>query len=62
MELPLSILCGNTLEEWVNLAQNNLPGIIGDEQEWYPLWRQNLVPRRLLEIQPPPGQRHPVLT
>jgi hypothetical protein len=37
MELPLSILWGNTLEEWVNLAQNNFPGILGDEREWYQL-------------------------
>jgi hypothetical protein len=29
MGLPLSILWGNTHEEWVNLAQNNFPRIIG---------------------------------
>ena len=34
MGLPLSILWGNTLEEWVNLAQNVFPRIIGGEQEW----------------------------
>jgi hypothetical protein len=37
MGLPLSILWGNTLEEWVILADNNLPGIVGEEWEWYPL-------------------------
>ena len=62
MELPLSILWGNTLEEWVNLAQNDFPGIISDEGEWYPLWRQNSVPRRLLEFQSTPPQGHPALT
>jgi len=51
MGLPLSILWGNTVEEWVNLAQNNIPGISGDEREWYPLRRHNSAPRRQLEIQ-----------
>ena len=31
MGLPLSILWGNTLEEWVILADNNFPGIVGEE-------------------------------
>ena len=62
MGLPLSILWGNTLEEWVDLAQNNFPGIIGDEREWYPLQRQNSVPRRLLGIQSTPPQGYPALT
>ena len=55
--LPLSILWGNTLAEWVNMVQNDFPGIIGEEWEWYPLLRHNAVPRRLIEIQktPPPG-------
>jgi len=48
--LPLSILWENTLQEWVILAQNNFPGIVGDEQEWYPLQRLNSVPCHLLEI------------
>ena len=61
MGLPLSILCGNTLEEWVNLAQNVFPGTIVDEREWYPLRRQNSVPCRLLEIQSTPPQGHPAL-
>jgi hypothetical protein len=51
MGLPLSILWGNTLEEWVILAHNNFPGIIGEEREWYPVQRLNSVPRCLLEIQ-----------
>ena len=62
MVLPLSILCRNTFEEWVNLAENNFPGIIGDEREWYPLRRQNSVPRRLIEIQSTLLQGHPALT
>jgi hypothetical protein len=62
MGLPRSILWGNTLEEWVNLAQNDFPGKISDEQEWYPLRRQNSVPSSLLEIQSTPPQGHPALT
>jgi len=38
---PLSILCGNTLEEWVNMAQNDCHGIIDEEWEYYPLQRLN---------------------
>jgi hypothetical protein len=37
MELPPSILWGNTLDEWVILADNNFPGIVGEEREWNPL-------------------------
>jgi len=37
MGLPLSILWGNTLEEWVILAHNDFPGIVGEERVWYPL-------------------------
>ena len=56
MGLPLSILWGNTLEEWMILAQNDFPGIVGKEWEWYPLLGLNSVPCRLLQIQstPPP--------
>jgi len=63
MGLPLSILWGNTLEEWVILAHNIFPGIVGEEQEWYLLQRLNSVPRHLLEIQttPPHGDRAPTL-
>jgi hypothetical protein len=45
MGLPLSILWWNTLEEWVILAHNNFPAIVGDEREWYPCQRLNSVPR-----------------
>jgi len=31
MGLPLSILWGNTLEEWVILAHNDFHGIVGEE-------------------------------
>jgi hypothetical protein len=61
MGLPLSIVRGNTLEEWVILARNDFPGIIGEEREWYPLQRLNSVPRRLLEIQTTPPHGHPAL-
>jgi len=57
MGLPLSILWGNTLEEWVILANNDFPGIVSEDWEWNPLQRLNSVPRHLLEIQstPPHG-------
>jgi len=37
MRLPLSILWKNTVAEWVILAHNDLPGIVSEEWEWYPL-------------------------
>jgi hypothetical protein len=58
---PLSILWGNTLEECVILADNDFPGIVGEEWEWYPLQRWNSVPHRLLEIETTPPHRHPAL-
>ena len=61
MGLPLSILWGNTLEEWVILACNDFPGIVGEEREWYPLRRLNSVPCCLLEIQTTPPHGHPAL-
>jgi len=61
MGLPLSILCGNTLEEGWILAHNNFPGIVGEEREWYSLQRLNSVPCRLLEIQSTPPHRDPAL-
>jgi SNF2 family DNA or RNA helicase len=61
MGLPLSIFWGNTLEEWVSLADNDVPSIVGEEQEWYPLQRLNSVTRHLLEIQTTPPHGHPEL-
>jgi len=61
MRLLLSILWGNTIEEWVILAHNDFPSIVGDEQECYPLQRLNSAPRRLLEIQTTPPHGHPPL-
>jgi hypothetical protein len=57
MGLPLSILWGNTLQEWVIWGHNVFPGIVGKEREWYLLQRLNFVPHRLLVIQttPPHG-------
>jgi len=57
--LPLSIWWGDTLEEWVILAHNNFPGIVGEGREWYLLQKLNLVPCRVLEIQSTPPNRHP---
>jgi hypothetical protein len=61
MGWPLSILWGNTLEEWVILAHNDFPGIVGGEWEWYPLQRLNSVPHRPLEIQTTPPHGDPAL-
>jgi hypothetical protein len=61
MGLPLSIIWGNTLEEYLILAHNDFPGIVGEEQEWYLLERFNSVPRHLLEIQTTPPHGHPAL-
>jgi hypothetical protein len=61
MGLPLSILWGNALEEWVILAHNDFPGIVGEEREWYLLQRLNSVPCGLLEIQTTTPHRHPAL-
>jgi len=61
MGLPLSILWGNTIEEWVILVQINFPGIVGEEREWYPFQRFNCAPHCLLEIQPTPPHRYPKL-
>jgi len=59
--LPLSILWGNTVEEWVTLAHNDFPGNVGEERERYPLQRLNLLPCHLLEIQTTPPHGHPAL-
>jgi hypothetical protein len=59
--LPLSILWGKTMEEWVILAHNDCPAIVSEERMWYQLQRLNSVPRRLLEMQSPPPHGHPAL-
>jgi hypothetical protein len=61
MGLPLSIIGGDTVEEWVMLAQNDFPGIDGEAREWYPLQTLNSGLHRMLEIQPTPPHRHPTL-
>jgi len=61
MGLPLSIVWGNTLAEWVDMVQNEYPGMIGEQRDWYPLQRYNSVPHRPTEIQESPPQRHPEL-
>jgi len=49
------------MEEWVILAHNDFPGIVGEEREWYLLQRLNSVPRHLLEIQTTPSHGDPAL-
>ena len=62
MGLLLSILWGNTIGEWVHLAQNDFPAIIGDEQQLHLLRGHNSVHHRLSEIQSTPPQGHAVQT
>jgi len=58
MGLPLSIVWGNTLEEWVILVQNDFPGSVSEEREGYPLMQLSSVPRRLLAIHSTPPHGH----
>jgi len=44
------------------MVQNDFPGMIGEEREWYPLRRHNSVPCRHMAIQTTPLQGHPVLS
>jgi hypothetical protein len=44
------------------MVQNDFRGIIGEEREWYPLWRPNSVPRCLIEIEKTTPQGLPALT
>ena len=60
--LPQSILWGNTLQEWVNMALNNYPGIISEEWEWYLSQWHNSVPSHPIDIQTTPPYGHSVLT
>jgi len=62
MGLPRPILWENTLQEWVNLTQNNFPQNICEEHELYPLRRHISVPHSLSEIQSTPPEGHPALT
>jgi len=62
MGLLLSMLWGNTLDEWVNMAQNEYPSIIGEAHVWYPLQRLYLVPCCISEIRTTPAVRHPAFT
>jgi hypothetical protein len=59
--LLLSTLWGNTLAEWVIIVQNDFPGIIGKERDWYPHQRLNCVPHHLLEIKTTLPHGHPSL-
>jgi len=58
MVLLLSVLWGNTVEEYVNMARNNVPGIIGEDWEWHPLRIQHSGPHHHIEIQTTPPQGH----
>jgi len=61
MWLPLCISWGNTLDEWVIVADDDFPSIVSEEQEWYPLQRLNSVPCRLSGIQTTSPHGHPAL-
>jgi len=61
MGLPLSIIWGNTLEEWVILTHDDFPGIVDEEWGLYPFQRLNSVSCSLFEIQSTPPNGHPSL-
>jgi len=61
MGLLLFIVWGITIDEWVNIAQNNIPRIIGEERKWYLLRRHHSVPCCFMQIQKTTHQGHPVL-
>ena len=44
LRLPVSMLWGNMLEEWVNMAQKDYRRIISEQWESYPLQQLNSVP------------------
>jgi len=62
MGLQLSIVGGKYREVWVNIAQTDFRGIIGEELELDLLQRLDSVPRRLSEIQVTLPLGHLVLT
>ncbi|KAF8544412.1 hypothetical protein BDD12DRAFT_801333 [Trichophaea hybrida] len=47
---PLSILWGQTLDEWINQVQNDYPTVPPEERGWYPLTKKNPVPHWLLKM------------
>jgi len=59
MGLPLSILWGNTVENWVILTHNDFPSIVGEDREWYLLHRLFSVHHCLSEILTTPLRGHP---
>lgn len=62
MGLLLSSLWENSLPEWENNAQIDYCGMIGEEGEWNPLQRLNLVPSLDVEIQTTSPLHHPAST
>jgi len=60
--LLLTMLWGNTLDEWLNMVQHDYPRIVGIEWEWYSMQSPNSVSCPLLGIHTTPPQGHPALT
>lgn len=52
-------LSGKIPAQLVNMALSDVPGIIGEELQWYMFRRFNSVPRHLIQIQHTPLQGHP---
>lgn len=50
MGLLLSIMCGNTVQEWANMAPDDFCWIISKQCEWYPLGSHNSVPSHRIEL------------
>jgi hypothetical protein len=57
-----SIMWGHTLVDHEAVEQNYISGIIGREQEWYPLRRHNSVLHPFIDIKKTPLHRHPELS
>jgi len=61
MGLLLLILYGNSIDEWVTMTPNDVPGILGDDQECDLFQRHHSLPRHLWVIQNTPPLGHPTL-
>jgi hypothetical protein len=59
--LPMSIVWGNNLAQLLNMAPNDLSGMIGGKWKQYSLRRQNLLGCHCSEILSTQLLRHPVL-
>jgi hypothetical protein len=59
--LPFSIFWVHNRGEWVILANNDVPGLVGQEQGLYPHQRLSSVSSHRLDIQTSPPHGHPAV-